>query len=281
MKFKFLIFVAVYLLSFVATADVIPTDEDQDVQSPKHEVLPESSPSSPPLASDDPGTPGPQGIEVNFYTNLDSFKGGHLQSSGIDANYGVGEYVQLRISKEALHEKMDDQPEFYGYGPTSVGVKWRFYDSPTNSFKMAVYPSYQFNDKTHEADSDPEGRSLYLPILASKTFGRYTILANAGLTKNFDYWDKNSNFLSLALGRSFSDTLRLMTEVASENTSEDNHVDLRVGFVKEIFPNETSKYETAVFGSVGRSVAWSNDEANHFTALIGLSIAVKPIETHE
>ena len=36
------------------------------------EEAPETSPSSPPLTTDDPGTPGESGIEINLITNCDN-----------------------------------------------------------------------------------------------------------------------------------------------------------------------------------------------------------------
>ncbi len=276
---KFGLFLAFYISSTFAIAGVISTDEDQEVHSAKHELLLDSSPSSPPLESDDPGTPGPNGIEINVYSNLDSFKVGNSLSSVIDANYGLGDQIQIRLSKEALHEKIDGQTEFYGYGQTSLAIKWRFYDNSTNSFKLAVYPSYQFADETKQIDVDSEGRSLYIPIILSKTSGRYTFLLNAGISTNLDFASKKSNFISLALGRASSETFRLMSEVVSQKSNVGQRVDLRFGFVKEIFPNEESKYETGFFGSVGRNIGWTDDGYEHLNILIGFAFAVKPIDS--
>ncbi len=110
----FLLCLALVVFSQILFGDVIPTDEAQEAQNSKHEDLPKSSPSSPPLSTDDPGTPGPLGFELNSFTELDFFKGGQSSSFGLDANLGLGERFQLRLSKELTKEDVDNQPGLSG-----------------------------------------------------------------------------------------------------------------------------------------------------------------------
>lgn len=119
------------------------------------------------MATDDAGTPGPGGIEVNFIGNQDSFQGGKFVSFGIDANFGIGEYLQLRIEKSKFQQRMDSQADYDGPSSTSVGLKWRFYEE--DNLKIALYPSYQADDETRQNSVDFEGRSPYLPLIVSKT----------------------------------------------------------------------------------------------------------------
>lgn len=273
MKYWFLL-ILILFISLGARADVIPTDEKQEVQNKQHEDLPDSNPSSPPLETDDPGTPGPYGIEVNLIENLELFSNNKNNAVAIDANFGIGEYLQLRFSKEQLQETQPGTDTFSGYGPSSLAIKWRFLDN--NSLKLAVYPSYQLNDATLRPGVDKKGASLYFPLIISKTFGLSTVVLNIGATKNFDNPDERSSFYSVAVGRACSETSRCFGEVASEKTNNNQQIDLRVGFVKELFPNEKSNYETGLFGSVGHSVGWTEDQLDHTKILFGISIAKKP-----
>ncbi len=198
---------------------------------------------------------------------------------GFDGNLGIGEYWQLRVSKEQIKETGSDTPSFYGYGPTSVAVKWRFLDN--NNFKMAIYPSYQFDDATTHDDEPKVGRTIYVPVIVLKTFGRFTVIANVGENKNLDHSEKHSTLYSLAGGWALSDKSRIMAEFATEKFDEGQEVEARVGFVREVFQNEKSNYETAVFGSVAHNVGWTDDHVDHSKLLFGFSIAKKPkSETH-
>ncbi len=266
--------VVLVLFTTTAFADVIPSDESQEPVSHKDVELPESSPSSPPLQTDDPGTPGNLGVEVNVYAHVDAISTGSDIAGGVDANLGVGERLQFRIEKEARREALADSENFYGAGSTDVGVKYRFFDD--KSLKMALYPSFNFDDGARPAGVTPEGRSIYLPIIISKTLARFTFVLNAGITRYLDLTYRKSNFISAGTGYAISDKLRVMGELTSQLDDGSRSSSFRVGAVKEIFPREADKYETGVFGSVGRSFGPSDDGLNHTTFIFGFSIARKP-----
>ncbi|MBC7458963.1 MAG: hypothetical protein H7235_11830, partial [Bdellovibrionaceae bacterium] len=183
---------------------------------------------------------------------------------------------QLRLSKETTKENSDDQPSVYGHAATSLGLKWRFFDD--SGLKLAVYPGYQFDDASAIEGEDSDGRSISVPLILSKNIGLYTIVANVGESRNLDHSNKWEIFSKLALGRSISETLRIMTEVVSTNTEEGQRLDMKLGFIKEIFPNEASQYETGIFGSVGHNVGWTEDNKEHLSVLVGLAVARKPRE---
>src|SRR5262245_1398326 len=67
----------------------------------------ESVVSSPPMEMDDPGTPGPRGIEVNFVGTLVRLGPGRSSESLFDANYGIGERLQLKYERPYLTEHAD------------------------------------------------------------------------------------------------------------------------------------------------------------------------------
>ncbi|MBC7742379.1 MAG: hypothetical protein H7061_09285 [Bdellovibrionaceae bacterium] len=274
MKFQIVSIAIVFVTALAAHAQVLPPDSQEAETRDKIE-LPESSPSSPPLSTDDAGTPGAYGVEVNLIESSDSSVGGQNISTGIDANFGIGDQVQLRYSKESFKQKVRSEPDFNGYGASSVAVKWRFYNNSSQTFKLAIYPSYQFDDETHPVGTASEGRNIYVPLIAAFTFGRSTLIANLGFTKNLDYVDQRSSFSSLALGHALSETLRISTELVSQKSLGGEAITWGLGFVKEIFPNEKSNYETAFFGSVGRNVGWTIDQQDHLNVLFGITIAHK------
>src|SRR5215813_11325310 len=78
--------------------------------APAEEEAPESAVSSPPMSMDDPGTPGPNGIEVNFVGTVVRLGSGRATESLLDANYGIGDRIQLKFERPYLTEGGDGEP---------------------------------------------------------------------------------------------------------------------------------------------------------------------------
>ncbi|MEO5970100.1 MAG: hypothetical protein ABIQ95_09245, partial [Bdellovibrionia bacterium] len=116
------------------------------------EEAPESSPSSPPLATDDPGTPGTDRYEINSIVDCDFAQGSRGCEEGIDAAFGLGEKIQFRISKYYAEDKTDGEHSHVGFGATDMGIKDRFYDR--DGLQLAVFPSLQLNDESQLRNSD-------------------------------------------------------------------------------------------------------------------------------
>lgn len=239
-----------------------------------------NTPSSPPLATDDTGTPGKKGVEINFVSDCDRSRSGKSCEMIIDSNFGIGEKIQLKIEKAAVHETSPDDASFRGAGPTSIGLKYRFYDRSGTT--MAVYPTYKMNDGTKRTNEDgeelkTEGRSIYLPLIISKDMGTFTTVANIGYTHAIDARDDSSITTALSVGRAINDTSRVMAEIYSErNTNFSNRrTDVRVGWVKLVLPNNSSRYQTSIFTSIGRSVGSTEDGVPHTTVQFGISIVKK------
>src|ERR1041385_4534107 len=138
------------------------------------EEAPESAVSSPPMEMDDPGTPGEQGIEVNFVGTFLHAGPGRGSESLLDANYGIGDRLQLKLERPYLTVRSEENPFQDGLGATELGVKWRFIDHA--GLAIAAYPQYSFNDAftLRDAEGNPEdgeGRSFYFPVLISQQLG--------------------------------------------------------------------------------------------------------------
>src|SRR5262245_51421813 len=76
----------------------------QQAAAAEEEEAPESVVSSPPMDMDDPGTPGPRGIEVNFVGTLTRLGPGHSSEGLLDANYGIGDRLQLKYERPYVTE---------------------------------------------------------------------------------------------------------------------------------------------------------------------------------
>ena len=95
----------------------------------------------PPLATDDPGTPGDGKWEINGAITTEITRS--RQNFGLpalDFNYGVGEHVQLKFETEADLIHAMGSATRAGIGYSKVGVKWRFVDEEKSGVAVSVYP---------------------------------------------------------------------------------------------------------------------------------------------
>ena len=247
------------------------------------EEAPESSVSSPPMDMDDPGTPGPRGIEVNFVGTLTRLGPGRSSEGLLDANYGIGDRLQLKYERPYVTESAGGTEFQKGLGATEIGVKWRFMDS--HGLAIAFYPQYQFDDgfTLRDEEGNPEqseGRSAYFPLLASRAMGRVcSLAANYGYRRNLD-GRGNDNNLALGLGRAVGGDGRVMAEVFSERDESfrNRQTDVRLGVFFLPFPKsfENSNYETPVYASLGHSIGKTEDGEKSTTFVFGLSLIKKP-----
>ena len=247
------------------------------------EEAPESAVSSPPMEMDDPGTPGPRGIEVNFVGTLTRLGPGRGSEGLLDANFGIGERIQLKYERPYLTEHAAATALQKGLGATEIGVKWRFVDS--HGLAIAFYPQYQFDDgfalKDEEGNAEEsEGRSAYFPLLISQSVGRvYTLAENYAYRRNLD-GRGNDNNIALGVGRATGWGGRVMAEVYSERDENfhNRQTDARLGVCCLPFPKsfEHSSYEAPVFASLGHSIGKTENGEKSTSFTFGVSVIRKP-----
>jgi hypothetical protein len=97
----------------------------------------------PPLVTDDPETPGDGKWEINVASIVSRTSARHeVLVPDVDANYGWGAYVQLKLDLPWAFAREGGGPWRSGIGNTDLGVKWRFIDAEDAGFSMATYPQY-------------------------------------------------------------------------------------------------------------------------------------------
>jgi hypothetical protein len=98
----------------------------------------------PPMITDDPDTPGPGFWEVNVSVQSDSSRTDtRLETPRVDANYGVGDRIQLKF--EVPWVQALDGVRRQGPGDATAGVKWRFLGQEGMRLAWSVYPQVEFN----------------------------------------------------------------------------------------------------------------------------------------
>jgi len=171
----------------------------------------------PPLVTDDPGTPGPGHWEVNVAFTLDD-RGAFqtFETPLVDANYGVGERLQLKL--EIPWVVGTDGQDASGLGNALIGVKWRFCDASECGAAVGIYPQVEVPMSSRSAALGlADGKaSVLLPVLIQRDFGPVEVNVEAGYT--FRSGQSGQWFWGVALGHSVGD-FELLTEVFDSGAS--------------------------------------------------------------
>jgi hypothetical protein len=167
----------------------------------------------PPLATDDPGTPGPGNWELNLAWTIErAGDQNRLEVPVLDLNYGWGERVQLKaevpwVWREGEGERRD------GPGNAALGVKWRFLDEERHGTAVSIYPQLTFGGRRSAverglAEDDAE---LLLPFQFQKDFG----WGKANLEMGYAFGDDGEDewIYGLAVGREVARGVELLAEV--------------------------------------------------------------------
>src|SRR5476649_1478294 len=84
----------------------------------------------PPMVTDDPGTPGNGHWEINVAWTDQQASGSTLVGLPLlDANYGVGDRIQLNYQASWNVLRVPGASSTSGMSDTLLAAKWRFYDA--------------------------------------------------------------------------------------------------------------------------------------------------------
>ncbi len=230
----------------------------------------DSTPQSPPLIIDDPGTPGCEKWEINVTFDIDFSKNEkHIEAPLLDVNYGIGDNLQLKFEIPNQMDQ-DEQESRSGVGNAKIGVKYLFYRDSKKDLEIAFYPQLDIPISSTQPDSE-----INLPFLVTKKVGE-TRLGEVIAAANIAYSIANNgdakDFLSMAAGIGVPLTRKtaIMGEIATEqalgSTAEEPreavviaNVGIKTPFIKDY----------SFYASVGISLM-SSDGQQHFYALSGL-----------
>jgi hypothetical protein len=138
------------------------------------------------MITDDPGTPGDRHWEINVaWTDTRSPGSTSGALPLLDANYGIGERLQLNY--QASWNRVDDAGETSqsGMSDSQLAVKWRFYDAGDMGLQLSTYPRVTFpnpgSDSDHRGTADP-ATTFLLPVEVRRNFGVLSVNADFGHT---------------------------------------------------------------------------------------------------
>src|SRR3954470_8132847 len=112
---------------------------------------PDSTPQSPPLNVDDPGTPGCNRWEINFVASGDFSRSGRdLELPLLDLNYGIGDNLQLKYEVPYASRGADGE-SVSAIGESKVGIKHKFFENEESGIELALYPQVSFIGSNSDA----------------------------------------------------------------------------------------------------------------------------------
>lgn len=222
---------------------------------------------SPPLLTDDPGTPGDGRWEINIVASFERTREHRsFEAPLFDINYGIGNNLQLKVEVPWLIQHAPGEKTQSGLGNTEVGVKWRFLDAEKHGIDMSVYPQIEFNNPTTSVERGlvERGTRFILPVQATRAFGPVELTGELGYS--FARHGLNETFYGLAVARGVSRRVELLAEVygTSANHFHENELVFNIGSIVQL----TKKVN--LVSAAGRSIYTVAGEGPSYSATLGL-----------
>lgn len=240
----------------------------------------ETTPGSPPLDVDDPGTPGCNAWEVNVVTSAEFAKGMTGETPLLDINYGIGDNIQLKYEVPYEFARVDGVSSS-GFGRAEFGIKYRFYDNEENDTGIAIYPQLEFAIPGTAAAEGDEGKGTLtkLPLLFTRRLtetGKGAVMLTANAAYNISTEPGVKNYLSGAIGVGFpvTSTLAMMLEGSTEQAVAKNMDSVREHYFK-VNAGVMGRITDHLlwFGSVGQTFASSDvEDSSHTCVSLGLRV---------
>ena len=177
------------------------------------------------MVTDDPGTPGNGHWEVNVALTVESREGERVfQTPLVDANYGLGERIQLKVEIPWLVEDSRGSA-VSGLGNALVGVKYRFLDEDVSGISLGVYPQVEVGllDSSLARGLVESGTGALFPIVAQRSFG--PVSADVELGPVVRSGSKPRWFGGFAVGGSLSSVFNVAAEVFAETSAQFSDTD--------------------------------------------------------
>jgi hypothetical protein len=170
----------------------------------------------PPMITDDPGTPGNGHWEINVaWTDQQSPGSTLIGLPLLDANYGVGDRIQLNYQGSWNILSDSGEATQSGLSDSQLAVKWRFYDAGDAGLQLSIYPRYTFVNPDSFSDrrgtADPSATFLF-PFEVRRDFGFISVNADFGHTFSASAGDRGW-MGGLCLGHNVTKAWELDAEV--------------------------------------------------------------------
>ncbi len=178
----------------------------------------------PPFVTDDPGTPPAGGWEINVPFILERSQHElEMEAPLLDLNYGAAESVQLKleIPSRVIHE--DGNATMAGPGDLLLGMKWRFFEDEKSQVQLAIYPQVLVPTGDPQRGLGDGGPGCILPLVAQKTWGKWTLFGNVGGVIQTAEGKRNYLYEGVGLTREIGGRLSLGGELYGNSSKEEDN----------------------------------------------------------
>lgn len=213
--------------------------------------------------TDDPGTPGDGHWEINLGVSREQRPGSRQHGLPlVDFNYGIGDRLQIMYAVSGLRLREEGAPAVTGCGNSTIGVKWRFYET---GLSVSVHPQLEFNTPGSSSDDrgliEP-GSAFLLPFQFELAAGPLALIAQAGreFRTGGDAW-----FYGLAVVHAVSERTAVAVEVTGEATPRLERTRLTANLAVAV---DSSERTTLLF-SIGRELHNHDESRATFVGYAG------------
>ena len=274
-----------------APPDPAPAKQPAPPLFPKHrrglyrnaqgiEVI-DATPQSPPLDTDDPGTPDKGEFEFNFTTHLDgTHESRHYELVSVDANYGVlpmvfGHKLPTQLKFEFPVSAVGAPGEEFaaGVGEAEFGVKMNFYRDEHRGIAVALYPQVGFAPSSSGVEKGlaDAGQTLILPLLVGKEFHAFSFVANVAIEHPLHDAERDIAYpYGVGFGRALTRKVAGMIELRGESSHQFHDVGvvyLNGGIIHGV-------RNIITYANIGHSL-YSPDDLGHTYAGFGVKLLLE------
>lgn len=206
-----------------------------------------SAEGSPPLITDDPGTPGNGHWEINVGISTERRPGERISEAPVvDLNYGIGERLQLTYEVPYLMQRTEGGANVSGFGNSTFSVKWRFLDGGEPGCAMSVFPKIEFNNPGSSSSDRglvESGSTFVLPVQLQKDVGPVTLnlQVGRGFRSDGDTW-----LYGAAVTRQLNAKVALAVELAGTAAASLDRSALTLDFGLVVDVSELSSFLLSV-----------------------------------
>jgi hypothetical protein len=176
---------------------------------------------SPPLLTNDPGTPGTKNWEINLGVMPTLRQGEHeFQLPQLDFNYGVGRTIQLTFEVPYLLQTVPGPPTLHAWSNAFPGVKWRFIDDK-HGWNVSVFPQFELSGpaRATKLGLAQNGTRALLPLEVQRKFGPLELDVEVGYF--LPIHGHEERIIGFSAGYTFTKKLEVMGEVYNDRAMGD------------------------------------------------------------
>lgn len=170
----------------------------------------------PPFVTDDPEPVESGHWEITNYSTATTARGASAGVlSGIDANFGAVENVQLHVQAQAAFAQWSGVTPQFGVGDTEIGIKYRFISARESDWwpQIAIYPTVTLPTGDANRGLGLGATHAFLPVWVQKDFGKWTTYGGGGYWINPGVGNQNYWFAGWIVQYQFTDALALGGEI--------------------------------------------------------------------